>query len=129
MDRRLDMMETVLRALADRTRLRIVALLVGGETCVCHIHQSLNIPQPKASRHLAYLKRAGLLEDRKEGLWVYYRLASPADQVVRTLVASVNHCLGHLPTTAGDRRRLEKRTGRDTPGPELKLPRFACCTD
>ena len=63
------------KALADATRLRILGLLLTGEVCVCHIHESLKIPQPKASRHLAYLRRAGLVETRREGLWIHYRLA------------------------------------------------------
>ena len=67
-------METLFKALADATRLRILGLLLTGEVCVCHIHESLKIPQPKASRHLAYLRRAGLVETRREGLWVHYRL-------------------------------------------------------
>jgi ArsR family transcriptional regulator len=65
----------VFRALADQTRLRILQLLSGGELCVCDIVAHLDVPQPKASRHLAYLRRAGLVLARKEGLWSYYRLA------------------------------------------------------
>src|SRR4051812_49296611 len=102
MDARLRKLEHVFRALADPTRLRIVALLAGGEICVCHIHQSLRIPQPKASRHLAYLRRAGVVATRREGLWVYYRLADPADATVRTIVNAAIHTLGHVPTARGD---------------------------
>ena len=61
-------METVFRALADQTRLRILGLLLTGEVCVCHIHDSLRISQPKASRHLAYLRQAGLVATRPRGL-------------------------------------------------------------
>ncbi len=111
MDARLDLLETVFKALADRTRLRILALLAGGEVCVCHIHESLRIPQPKASRHLAYLKRAGLIDGRKDGLWVHYRLASPADELVRRVTGAVGCCLDQLPSTIRDRKRLEKEMG------------------
>ena len=72
-------METLFKALADATRLRILGLLLTGEVCVCDIHESLKIPQPKASRHLAYLRRSGLVETRRDGLWVHYRLA-PLDE-------------------------------------------------
>src|SRR5215213_4137307 len=71
---RLGTLEQLFKAMADQTRLRILALLAGGEVCVCDIHETLGIPQPRASRHLAYLRRTGLVLDRKEGLWVYYRL-------------------------------------------------------
>ena len=59
MAKQMSEMETLFKALADATRLRILGLLLTGEVCVCDIHESLKIPQPKASRHLAYLRRAG----------------------------------------------------------------------
>ena len=125
---RLEAMETVFKALADQTRLRILGLLAAGEVCVCEIHESLRIPQPTASRHLAYLKRAGLVTDRRDGLWVHYRLASPADDVLRTVLDSTTHCLTHLPTTARDRARLCCRTGRDVQV-TTEMPGPACCED
>src|SRR4051794_6149906 len=75
-DDRLEQLEEVFKALADRTRLRILGLLGAGEICVCDIHSSLGLPQPTVSRHLAYLRKSGLVEWRKEGLWVHYRLAT-----------------------------------------------------
>src|SRR5688500_5618272 len=93
---RLATMEQLFKAMADQTRLRILALLAGGEVCVCDIHETLGIPQPRASLHLAYLRRTGLVLDRKEGLWVYYRLADPDDPVLETLLSAVVHCLGHV---------------------------------
>ena len=101
----------ILRALADPTRLRIVGLLLGGEVCVCDIHESLHIPQPRASRHLGYLRRAGLVNARKQGLWVHYRLADLPDPVIATLVAAVSHCLTHLEATGQDQKRLARKTG------------------
>ena len=62
MSKPLTELEGLFKALADETRLRILGLLLTGEVCVCHIHESLRIPQPKASRHLAYLRRAGLVD-------------------------------------------------------------------
>jgi ArsR family transcriptional regulator len=60
--------------LGDETRLRIVALLAHGELCVCHLQDALELPQPTVSRQLAILRAAGLVADRREGTWVYYRL-------------------------------------------------------
>ena len=76
MTKQLAEMESLFKALADATRLRILGLLLTGEVCVCDIHESLKIPQPKASRHLAYLRRAGLVETRRDGLWIHYRLGT-----------------------------------------------------
>ena len=67
------------KALADETRLRIVALLSHGELCVCHLEEALRLSQPKVSRHLATLRAAGVVEDRRDGSWVYYRLVRQAD--------------------------------------------------
>jgi len=66
--------EMIFRALSDRTRLRILNLLRGGELCVCDLVDVLEVPQPTASRHLAYLRKVELVRSRKEGLWHYYRL-------------------------------------------------------
>lgn len=108
-DRRLASLETLFKALADRTRLRILGLLVNGEVCVCDIHDSLGIPQPMASRHLAYLRRAGLVSTRKDGLWVHYRLADVPDPVLATALSAAAHAVGHAPATARDRRRLGRK--------------------
>ena len=74
-------LEALFKALADTTRLRILNLLLAGEVCVCDIHDTLGIPQPKASRHLAYLRAAGLVDARKDGQWVHYRLSDSRDPV------------------------------------------------
>jgi len=80
------------RALGDETRLRIVALLAHGELCVCHLQDALGLPQPTVSRQLAILRAAGLVEDRREGTWVYYgllRQENPeCERQLRGLVAS-----------------------------------------
>jgi len=67
MNKSLTEMERLFKALADTTRLRILGLLLTGEVCVCHIHESLRISQPKASRHLAYLRRSGLVQHAQGG--------------------------------------------------------------
>ena len=104
-------MERLFRALADSTRLRILGLLLTGEVCVCHIHESLRIPQPKASRHLAYLRRAGLVDTRRDGLWVHYRLAVSSDPVLRIIQQAVAQALRHVDAVQQDANRLERKTG------------------
>jgi ArsR family transcriptional regulator len=104
-------MERLFRALGDATRLRILGLLLTGEVCVCHIHESLRIPQSKASRHLAYLRRAGLVSGRKDGLWVHYRLAVSSDPVLRIIQQAVANALRHVDAVEKDADRLQKRTG------------------
>ena len=104
-------LERMLKALADTTRLRILALMLTGEVCVCNLHESLRIPQSKASRHLAYLRRAGLVETRRRGLWVYYRLSTLPDPVLQTVRDVVMHGLGHIDSCRRDARRLQTKTG------------------
>jgi ArsR family transcriptional regulator, arsenate/arsenite/antimonite-responsive transcriptional repressor len=127
MSNQIDAMATLFQALGDPTRLRILGLLLTGEVCVCHIHESLRIPQPKASRHLAYLRRAGLVETRRDGLWVHYRLAPIDDPVLGTIRQAVAHGLGHLTTVRRDADRLEKKTGCCLPA-SIDAPAFDCCT-
>lgn len=103
-----DTLVEVFRALGDETRLRILALLKDGEVCVCHIHGGLRLPQPTVSRHLAYLRRAGLVEARRDGVWMHYRLATPSSPVVGELLRSALHALTHAPETAGDKERLRR---------------------
>src|SRR5574341_901155 len=80
------------KALGDETRLRIVALLVHGELCVCHLEAALGLTQSNASRQLGVLRAAGVVDTRREGSWVYYRLADQTDdecrRQLRSLVAS-----------------------------------------
>jgi ArsR family transcriptional regulator len=119
-------MEGLFKALADETRLRILGLLLTGEVCVCHIHESLRIPQPKASRHLAYLRRAGIVETRKDGLWVYYRLATSADPVLNTIQQAATHALLHVDAVRKDADRLHKKTGCCMPVPGRPAA-LTCC--
>ena len=122
MNKQLDAVAGLFQALGDPTRLRILGLLLTGEVCVCHIHESLRIPQPKASRHLAYLRRSGLVDTRREGLWVYYRLIDLADPVVGTIRHAVTETLGHLESVRKDTTRLQKKTGCALPSPAAQLP-------
>ena len=84
-----DLVARRFRALSDPTRLRLLQLLRGGELCVCDLMSALRAPQAKTSRHLAYLKNAGLVVSRKDGLWSYYSLARPRDAVHRKLLECV----------------------------------------
>jgi ArsR family transcriptional regulator len=123
-DKRLNALETLFKALADGTRLRILGLLQSGEICVCDMHGSLGLPQPTVSRHLAYLRKSGLVLGRKDGLWVHYRLAALPDPVMQTVVDAVNHALGHVDAGERDRRRLLKMTDVSPVEPQ---PRTRCC--
>jgi ArsR family transcriptional regulator len=119
-------MESLFQALGDATRLRILGLLLTGEVCVCDIHESLKISQSKASRHLAYLRRAGLVETRRDGLWIHYRLATLADPVVAAIGDAVRHALTHVDAIRRDTERLQKRTGCCVPSPG-DVARVPCC--
>ena len=119
-------MESLFKALADATRLRILGLLLTGEVCVCDIHESLKIPQSKASRHLAYLRRSGLVETRREGLWIHYRLGTLADPVLAAISDAVRHALTHVDAVHRDGERLQKRTGCCVPTPG-EVGGVSCC--
>ncbi len=126
MARQIEQMETLFKALADVTRLRILGLLLTGEVCVCDIHESLKIPQPKASRHLAYLRRTGIVETRRQGLWIHYRLADTTDPVLRAIADAVRHALTHVEVVRKDAERLQRRTGCCIPAPG-ETARASCC--
>ena len=123
-DARLATLEEAFKAFADPTRLRILGLLAGGEICVCNIHECLGIPQPTASRHLAYLRKKGLVLSRKEGLWVHYTLAPLEEPVMRVLMSAVTHVLCHCDAIAEDRRRLQTQTGCCAPA---SAAAYECC--
>lgn len=103
----LDDLTTVYAALADPTRLRILSLLGDEEICVCHIHASLDVPQPTASRHLAYLKKAGLVAARRDGIWMHYRLAKADNPVIASVIKAALHALTHTAVKEKDERRLQ----------------------
>lgn len=103
----LDTLTSVYAALADPTRLRILSLLGEDEICVCHIHASLDVPQPTASRHLAYLRKSGLVEARRDGIWMHYRLAPIDNPVIAAVVKAALHALTHTSISAQDEKRLQ----------------------
>lgn len=108
--------DTLFRAFADRTRLRILNMLRGGELCVCEIQRALAVPQPKVSRHLAYLRKAGLVVARREGLWMHYRLAPAANEVHKSLLNCLSCCFHAVPELARDARKLGRDACQPSPG-------------
>ena len=105
----LDESTRMLKAFADPVRLRLLNLLSeDNEVCVCHLHGALQLPQPTVSRHLAYLRKHGLVVGRKEGLWVHYRRSKPKSSLHRTLVESIGNSLADLDVFQQDRKRLSR---------------------
>jgi ArsR family transcriptional regulator len=108
----IDQLEVLFKALADKTRLRILALLGNNEVCVCHIHDSLGLPQPTVSRHLAYLRRSGLVDVRRDGVWMHYRVSATLDPVLQKVVNAAVDALTGVSTTARDRKQFERAFGQ-----------------
>ena len=108
----IDHLEEAFKALADKTRLRILALLGNNEVCVCHLHDSLGLPQPTVSRHLAYLRRSGLVTARRDGVWMHYQLSRSLDPVVQSVVDLVVRALTRVPTTNQDRKQFQRAFGQ-----------------
>ena len=102
---------TLFAALADRTRLRLLNLMRGGEVCVCYFVAILDETQPKVSRHLAYLRRAGVVQARRDGKWIHYSVARPEDANAAAVLDAT------LAAIEGDREMVRDR---------LALQR-ACC--
>jgi ArsR family transcriptional regulator len=98
------------RAFSDRTRLRILSLLRGGELCVCDLIDVLRVPQAKVSRHLAYLRRAGLVRVRKDGLWSYYTLAAASGSFHAKLLECLTCCFTDVPDMAKDAAKLKRKS-------------------
>ena len=109
--------ELMFRAFSDRTRLRILHMLRSGELCVRDLVRVIAAPQPKISRHLAYLRRAGLVVARKDGLWSHYRLAGAQSPFHRKLLECLD-CCQDGPELASDAALLTR----------VQRRRAACCT-
>lgn len=102
-DGKADELAQLYKALGDETRLRIVHLLARrGELCVCDVESILTVSQSKASRHLNYLKQAGIVEDRRQGTWVYYRLARAGGPSLRAAVRGLRKELADDPVALAD---------------------------
>lgn len=117
----LDNMENLFLGLADKTRLRILNLIRDEEVCVWFFTEVLGESQPKISRHLAYLRNAGIVSTRRDGKWIFYSI-TPADEGARRILLDV---LDSLDAQADMRREYESLLAMyavpaetATPGPE-----------
>lgn len=95
-------------ALSDRNRLRILNLMGDDEVCVCFFVEILKMPQPKVSRHLAYLRRAGIVAARREGKWMHYRMVQPVNEHAAHILQDVRNYLAVDREMQQDRARLAK---------------------
>ena len=100
--------EQFFRALADRTRLRLLNLMRTEEVCVCFFVETLKTNQPKISRHLAYLRRAGIVGVRREGQWMHYRIVKPNDPGAAQVLNDVMSWLASDQEMQRDRQRFER---------------------
>ncbi len=118
---------TLFQALGDRTRLRLLNLMTEGEICVCYFVEILDESQPKISRHLAYLRRAGIVAARREGKWMHYRIVRPSDLQQARVLDCVFDALAADRQMQRDRQMLERACCAvrlpppldDAPKPEL----------
>src|SRR6202158_539301 len=99
-------LDLLFRALADPTRLRLLNLIADREICVCYFVEILGISQPKISRHLAYLRRAGIAAARRQGRWIHYRLVVPRDTVASSILKETFKHLRERPDMRRDFARL-----------------------
>lgn len=101
------LIDRMFKAFADETRLRILHFLTHGEACVCDIVDTLKLPQSKVSRHLAYLRNAGFVLARKDGLWKHYSLAKPQGKFHQSLIKCLRGCFSEVTALQADRRRIK----------------------
>ncbi len=134
----LETFETVAKAVADPSRVRILKLLEGGELCVCQITTVMDLAPATVSKHLAALKTAGLLQQRRDGKWVYYRLAErDFNPYAPQFLALVRSFLNDDPTTAEDQQVLTQVNavplpilcdrGRAALGPNVQASEASIC--
>ena len=119
------------KALADRTRLRLLNLIGDKEVCVCFFVEILGTHQPKISRHLAYLRDAGVVTARREGKWMHYRIAQPADPAAKRMLGEILEWLKSDRTMQAERAKLDGICCAPRPPAHLKeapLPRLTQIT-
>lgn len=102
-------LDSLFKGFADPTRIRILNVLAAGELCVCDLVALLRLSQPTVSRHLAYLRRTGLVDARPELRFTYYRLAQPRDDVHHNLIGCVRTCFRGIGALDHERRSAEAR--------------------
>lgn len=115
-------LDLLFRALADPTRLRLLNLIADREICVCYFVEILQISQPKVSRHLAYLRRAGIVASRREGRWMHYRIATPKDQAAASIL---HETLKHLKEKPEMRRDVSRLSSACCAPHKYELPQAA----
>lgn len=120
MNRKTYNLENLFKALADRTRLRLISLIGDSEVCVCFFVAILKTSQPKVSRHLAYLRRAGIVSARREGKWMHYRLTEPPDDHAAHIFREVRASLAEHPELQRDRDQLLKVCCAPNPPVQLR---------
>jgi ArsR family transcriptional regulator len=119
--------DRIFRAMADRTRLRLLNLIADKEICVCYFVEILHISQPKISRHLAYLRRAGIVAARRQGRWMHYRLLAPHDDAASAILKETLAHLRQVPEMQKDLAKLENcccsrnASERARPSPQLLI--------
>jgi ArsR family transcriptional regulator len=101
-------LDRLFRALGDPTRLRLINLMAAQEVCVCYFIEVIGAPQPKISRHLAYLRNAGIVATRREGKWMHYRLTAPSNPNVASILKHVLDALRQDKDLQRDRQRLNR---------------------
>src|SRR5712692_9890662 len=111
-------LQTLFQALGDATRLRLLNLMEAGEVCVCFFVEVLGQPQPKVSRHLAFLRKAGLVTARREAKWMHYSIALPKHATARRIFEQTLAALANDPEMERDRAGLTKACC-STRSPEL----------
>lgn len=102
-------LDTLFKGFADPTRIRILNALAAGELCVCDIVDILGLPQPAVSRHLAYLRRMGLVEATREWKFAHYRLAEPDHAVHQNLLNCVRTCFRGIKSLDKERKQAAAR--------------------
>ena len=118
-------MELLFRALADRTRLRLLNLMGSDEVCVCYFVEVLRTNQPKISRHLAYLRKAGIVGARRQGKWMHYRVIQPADKTASRVLSNIQEWLASDREMQRDRGRLVQMCCVKVPDHLLSAPKPA----
>lgn len=112
-DHSLAELEEFFLALSDGTRLRLLSLMRDGEVSVGYLSDEMDQSQPKISRHLAYLRSAGLVETRRDGKWIYYRIAEPVDRFASDLLADALDWVGDLTGKKPVRKRVTENLSYD----------------
>lgn len=126
-------LDQLFRALADPTRLRLLNLMSGREICVCYFIEVIGVPQSKISRHLAYLRRAGLVAARREGKWMHYRLTVPRESHAASILQTTLKALKQDKDLQRDGQQLNRACcgpaslvhllGAPLPSPISSVPR------